>query len=134
MGISLGGSPRLKAEMNITPMIDVLLVLIIIFMLITPKTPLGLEAQIPRLPDQSRPAGTQFGITVHADGTLQLNQESMNLQQLQIRLRSLLQSGGGQVIFLRGQKGVEFASVARVIDCSRRRSQPRRADDRLTPI
>ena len=119
MGTSGGGSPRLKAEMNMTPMIDVLLVLIIIFMLISPRVPVGLEAQIPHPADQAHPAPAEIVITVHADGTVQLNQESMNLQLLKVRLSDLFRSGSGQTIFLRGEKSLEFASVAQVIDLAR---------------
>lgn len=119
MGMSLGGPPRLRAEMNMTPMIDVLLVLIIIFMLITPITSLGLEALIPQPADPAPPAPAEIVITVRADGTVQLNQEPMDLQMLQTRLVGLFRSGGSRAVFLRGDKGLEFASIARVIDLAR---------------
>ena len=54
MSMSVGGSGGPKADINMTPMIDVLLVLIIIFMVITPLTPKGLEALVPQPPPPER--------------------------------------------------------------------------------
>ena len=55
MGMAVGGSGGAKADINMTPMIDVLLVLIIIFMVITPLTPKGLEALVPQPPPPNQP-------------------------------------------------------------------------------
>jgi len=74
MGMSLGGPGRLKADVNMTPMIDVLLVLIIIFMVITPITPKGLEALIPQASQGPAAASDDLVITVRSDKSLRLNQ------------------------------------------------------------
>ena len=116
MSLSLPG--RVRAEMNLTPMIDVLLVLIIIFMLITPTTSHGLEALVPQ-PHESAPARSEIVITVRTDGTVQLNRESMDLRALESRLGSLFRNGTNQAIFLRGDRDLEFARIAQVIDLAR---------------
>ena len=77
MGMSVGGGKQ-RAEINVTPMIDVLLVLIIIFMLCTPRREVGLDALIPQPPTPNsapvQPAH-DIVITVHGDNTVSLNQE-----------------------------------------------------------
>lgn len=117
--MTLGRPNRIKAEMNMTPMIDVLLVLIIIFMLITPTTSRGLEALVPQSAEPTAPARSEIVITVRSDGTLQLNRESMDLRMLESRLSVLFRSGVNQAIFLRGDRDLEFARIAQVIDLAR---------------
>jgi biopolymer transport protein TolR len=122
MAMSLGGKGQ-RAEINITPMIDVLLVLIIIFMVITPLSPSGLPALVPQAtpPDTAaaRPVEThEIVISVVADG-VQLNREPLPIGQLHARLLALFANGGNQVIFLRGEKQLEFRRIAEVIDIAK---------------
>ncbi len=120
MAISNGG--RAKAEINMTPMIDVLLVLIIIFMVITPLTSRGLRALVPQ-PAGDEPGnsgtGREIVVTVRADGMMLLNREPLTFAALQSRLERLYKSGATRVIFVRGDRGIEFARVAEVIDMAR---------------
>ena len=78
-----------KAEMNVTPMIDVLLVLIIIFLVVTTHTT-GLRANIPQNPDSksSPPPMDDIVISVVGNGTVRINQEIVALADLQDRLRT----------------------------------------------
>src|SRR4051794_3919510 len=105
-----------KAQINITPMIDVLLVLIIIFMVIAPLTPRGLNALVPQESKGETASAPETGreivITVVGDGTVRLNQEVVALSALGERLVRF----GGRVIFLRGDRALEFRQVAEVID------------------
>ena len=79
-------------EINVTPMIDVLLVLIIIFLIVTPRREVGLKTLVPESPaaDQRPQApASDIVITVHRDHTVSLNQESLPAAQLEERLRRL---------------------------------------------
>jgi len=119
MGMLAGGDRGQKADINMTPMIDVLLVLIIIFMVITPTVSRGLDALVPQSPDQQQPTPPPVHdvvITVQADRTLLLNQEPVALAALRDRLARLFQSSPHRVIFVRGAKELEFQAVAEVID------------------
>jgi biopolymer transport protein TolR len=122
MAMSLVGSRGQKAEINVTPMIDVLLVLIIIFMVITPITPRGLDALVPQPaadgPGAAAPSHA-IVITVAGDHTVRLNAESMDMEALRQRLTLLFRNRAAEVVFVRGDKGLEFNRVVEVIDLAK---------------
>ena len=110
-----------KAQINMTPMIDILLVLIIIFMVITPLTPRGLRALLPQPapPDKGDVEPTrEIVISVRVDGSIRINQEPCDLAHLRDRLAHLFQAAPDHAIFVRGEKGLEFRAVAEVIDAA----------------
>ncbi len=119
MGMSLGPTGRQKAEINLTPMIDVLLVLIIIFLVITPVPPRGLNALIPQSSATDSPPISDIVITVLGDGNVRLNQERLDLSELQDRLQMLFRNAATRVVFLRAEKDVDFGRVAQVMDLAR---------------
>ena len=100
-----------------TPMIDVLLVLIIIFMVITPTESKGLNALLPQQSDAAAsPAETprDIVITVAKDGAIEVNRQRVELAELGERLAKL--RGITDHIFIRGDRELEYQSVAQVID------------------
>lgn len=120
MGMSVGGGGGVKSDINMTPMIDVLLVLIIIFMVITPLTPKGLEALVPQPP----PPGAQSNasdkravvITVGADHKVKINDEDSDWDTLQGRLEDIFKTRAERVVFVKGHPDLEYLWVARAID------------------
>jgi len=121
MSMSLGSSGRHHATINVTPMIDVLLVLIIIFMVITPTTSRGLNALVPQ--PASGPGETTLSgdivVTINGGGTVNINQDTVLLADLPDRLQRLFANHPGHPLFVRGVKGLEFQQVAEVIDIAR---------------
>jgi biopolymer transport protein TolR len=120
MAMLLDPNRRHGAEINITPMIDILLVLLIIFMVIVPTKSTGLDAILPQ------PAGTvqtppahDLEITVLGNEMVRLNQESLAVSQLGERLTALLKNAPIHVVFIRGRGDLDFQQIAEVIDIAR---------------
>ncbi len=113
-----GGGP--KSDINMTPMIDVLLVLIIIFMVITPLTPKGLEALVPQPPPPNQPPNTSdqrtVVIVIDKDHKFMINQDPIDEANLQSRLSDIFKTRAERVVFVKGDPGLEFQYVAKAID------------------
>ncbi|MCL6480770.1 MAG: biopolymer transporter ExbD [Firmicutes bacterium] len=125
MGIQVGDSKGgVMVDMNVVPLIDVLLVLLIIFMVITPLTPKGLEALVP----QPSPPGAQASeellaktivVQIGADGSVKINEEPSSWENLGPRLEQIFAQRAERVAFVKGDENVIFAEVARAIDIMR---------------
>jgi len=121
MGMAVGGSGAgPKADINMTPMIDVLLVLIIIFMVITPLTPKGLEALVPQPPppnQQVKEDNTRtVVIVINRDKSMMINQEQTDENKLGGRLEEIFKTRAERVVFVKGDPDLEFRDVAKAID------------------
>jgi biopolymer transport protein ExbD len=123
MAMNLGGDARTRAAINITPMIDILLVLLILFMILTPLAPKGLKALVPAEetapPPVKVPVAGPVVVTVLATGSLELNQEPIEAAALAARLARIFRLTGDRPIFVRGHRDLEFRAVAQVIDTIR---------------
>ena len=120
MAMAVGSGHGPKADINMTPMIDVLLVLIIIFMVITPLTPKGLEALVPQPPPpgQKETASDQrtVVISIDSDHKLMINAEPTDENHLGARLEEIFKTRAERVVFVKGDPNIEFNWVARAID------------------
>ncbi len=123
MGMAVGHiGESARADINMTPMIDILLVLIIIFMVITPLTPKGLETLVPQPnKDQQQTEADQRTVVVivNRDKSLMINTEPVDERMLGTRLEAIFKTRAERVIFVKGDPDLEFQNVARVIDIAK---------------
>ena len=118
MGMFVGGKRGIVSDMNVVPLIDILLVLLVIFMII-PAHYKGLDVQVPQPPTKNvvaSPPGSVVVVQVLADGTLRINQEPVNWDRLGARIEEVFKLRAVRVAFIRGDAPVEFGVVAKVID------------------
>jgi len=117
MGMQVGSNRGIHAEMNVVPLIDILLVLLVIFMII-PTHQKGLDAMVPQ-PATDAPAPrpeTFIVVQVLSNGDLRVNQEPVSWDHLTEFMETIYKERASKVAFIRGEAPVEFALVARVID------------------
>ena len=127
MAMTTGGGGSNMADINVTPMIDILLVLLIIFMVIVPVTPKGLDALVPQPPKdpQKEPPKTDRTIVVqvfyHAGAvpTYKINDTDVDRRDLLSRLTEIYANRAERVMFVRGDDDLNFAYIADVIDVGR---------------
>ena len=117
VGSTSGGS---MASPNVVPLIDILLVLIIIFMVITPLTPKGLDTLVPQpSPNQQQNQELEnktVVVQVLKDGKLKINNEDATWESLGPRIEQVFKDRAEKVAFVKGDNDVLFFQVARAID------------------
>ncbi|MEX2260825.1 MAG: biopolymer transporter ExbD [Bryobacteraceae bacterium] len=123
MSMNVGGGGGVKADINMTPMIDILLVLIIIFMVITPLKYKGLDALAPQPPPpnakQSEADQRTVVIVINRDRSMTINQEPTDERKLGPRLEEIFKTRAERVVFVKGDPELEFQHVARAIDIAK---------------
>ena len=123
MGMSAGTSGGSVSEINVTPLIDVLLVLLIIFMVIVPVTPKGLQTAVPQPPKnktQDQPNDRTIVVQVQSNGgapaTYKINDTDFSKAALEPKLEEIYAARAEKVMFIKGDKNLDFAKIAEVVD------------------
>jgi biopolymer transport protein TolR len=109
-----------KSEINVTPLIDVLLVLLVIFMVITPTTSVGLRAEVPqRSVTHTGETPTTLVLTLDRKGVIRLNSEVLDFTTLSARLMEVFMTRPDRTLFVQADDDILFNEVARIIDTAR---------------
>lgn len=124
MAMAVGGRSGAKADINVTPLIDVLLVLLIIFLVITPLIPHGLPALVPQPPPPNEPPpppnqNPAVVIEVAKDHSITINTKPVKWPELESRLVDIFKTRAQKVLFVKGDPDVDFRWVADAMDIAK---------------
>jgi biopolymer transport protein ExbD len=122
MAMSTGGGGGLTNDINVTPMIDVLLVLLIIFMLVVPMARKAIDVQLPDPTPTNAPAtpnADQIVLSVNKDGSYAINKEAVTKERLQARLKEIYDPRPDKIIFVKGDPKVKYQDVIFAMDVAR---------------
>ena len=129
MGVDLqvGKAKRVKPHMNVTPLVDVVLVLLIIFMVITPMMVKQFWLHVPKQekktsvvePAEPDPDDVPIVLSVRQDNTIWINKDQVQLAELETKLQRIFAARSEAIVFFDAEDGVPYGDAMRVLDTAR---------------
>ncbi len=115
-GGARGGRQKALAEINVTPLVDVMLVLLIISMLAAPMLQRGINLQLPATESASEISEARFVVSVDREARIRINDRPVHPELLQERMKSLALTHPAETVFLRADKTLPYGEVLLVMD------------------
>ena len=120
--MQVGGSGSMRSDINITPLVDVVLVLLIIFMVASPVIQMGYLVKVPpKAPANLPPAAVQDQIVLRlfTGGRVLINKEEMSMDQFPNRIREILRGNTSKMVFFAGARDVDYDSTLKFLNLAR---------------
>ena len=120
--MQVGGSGSIKSDINVTPLVDVVLVLLIIFMVITPVVQMGYLVKVPpKAPANLPPSAVQDQIVLrlYSGDRVMINKEEMTLAAFPARIRDVLRGNTSKMVFFSGARDVDYETTMKFLDLAR---------------
>ncbi len=120
--MQVGGAGTIKSDINVTPLVDVVLVLLIIFMVITPVVQMGYLVRVPPKAPANVPIPAiqdQIVLRLMAGNRVFINKEELSLDQFPQRIRDILRGNTSKMVFFSGARDVDYESTIKFLDTAR---------------
>jgi biopolymer transport protein ExbD len=119
-GLRSRRTTSMLGEINVTPLVDVVLVLLLVFMVTAPLMSRGIDVSLPVANQPQIPPEDRITVSIHADGRVFVADQPVNIALLEDRLRGLTQGSPASVVYLRADEGLHYGEVIRVVDAIKR--------------
>jgi biopolymer transport protein TolR len=119
--MQVGGSGKIKSDINVTPLVDVVLVLLIIFMVITPIVQMGYLVRVPPKapPTNSPPVNDQIILRLMPDNHIFINKDEVTMGDFPLRIRDIMHGNQSKMVFFQGSPDVDYDATMKFLDLAR---------------